>query len=477
MAYVPTYVPTLRLVKNSELEWAELDNNFKLVVDEFGVIKAEADVLDARITTLEALAGISGVIPTVLSDLSDVATVTPVANQVLTWNGTEWSPADAIGKTVTVSFDSGSGNLTTTLSGSTAVVTNLDGRYARTVNGVAPDASGNIPISITATRTGTLAARPTTSTNGLVYVVSGDTAANNGKASIYVTGSGWFDITTVDAAANDARYVNVAGDTMTGTLILSGAPTVDLQASTKKYVDDAIAIEVTARIAGDALKQASDPTLTALAALDATTGIVVQTGADAFTKRTLTAGTGVTITNPAGIAGNPTIAVGGLTTAELSAATLVTAAETIAANNTDTTIPTSAAVKGYVDTAIAAAAAPASKVLLGTLSWTAKNGNVAQTLTGLNLAGYYGLEIGVNNVDLAIFTTAGGLIINGTNTGISSTGTVSARIEVSFTPSVMWIASTNSYVNHTITAATTTLSFASSQQTTAGGTVYVWGLR
>lgn len=36
----------------------------------------------------------------------------------------------------------------------------------------------------------------------------------------------------------DARYVQLAGGTMTGALTLSGAPTSDLQAATKKYVDD-----------------------------------------------------------------------------------------------------------------------------------------------------------------------------------------------------------------------------------------------
>ena len=36
----------------------------------------------------------------------------------------------------------------------------------------------------------------------------------------------------------DARYLQLAGGTMTGMLTLSGAPTSDLQAATKKYVDD-----------------------------------------------------------------------------------------------------------------------------------------------------------------------------------------------------------------------------------------------
>jgi len=46
--------------------------------------------------------------------------------------------------------------------------------------------------------------------------------------------------------------------------------------------------------------------------------------------------------------------VGGLTTSELSAATLVTESEGIASSDNDTSLPTSAAVKDYTDTQIAA---------------------------------------------------------------------------------------------------------------------------
>jgi hypothetical protein len=91
----------------------------------------------------------------------------------------------------------------------------------KTVNGIAPDGTGNVAVALGNVSTGLPGAYPAGAVEGDIFIVSGSTTENNGKTYIY-DGSAWQEISGPDMAAYDARYVNVAGDTMTGTLAVVG---------------------------------------------------------------------------------------------------------------------------------------------------------------------------------------------------------------------------------------------------------------
>lgn len=110
-------------------------------------------------------------------------------------------------------------------------------RPVLSVNQTLPDASGNVSYQFTETRTGTREDRLDSDNKGTLFIVVNDSDSDFNGVTYSFTDNGWTRLIGYTEVENEIRYVDVAGDTMTGPLLLSRDPVTDSEAATKAYVD------------------------------------------------------------------------------------------------------------------------------------------------------------------------------------------------------------------------------------------------
>lgn len=131
-----------------------------------------------------------------------------------------------------------------------------------------------------------------------------------------LTGAGFVIATATDTFTMRSLAAGSTMVTITNPQGVLGNPTIDVAPGNFSGIPES---GVTNLVADLANKQPLDAGLTSLAGL-ASTGIVAATAADTYTQRSIVAGsTKLTVTNGAGIAGNPSIDIGTLLAADIPA--------------------------------------------------------------------------------------------------------------------------------------------------------------
>ncbi len=201
--------------------------------------------------------------------------------------------------------------------------------------------------------------------------------------------------------------------------------------------------------AGSTLTISPDDDLAALEAL-AGTGFATRTGAQTWANRTLQAGAGISITNPAGIAGDPTITAGatvpttftgdtGTANPALNNINIVggTGMDTSAAGSTvtvtfDVTEVTALATSYATDSGSAVAAANVLTVAGGVGCATAGAGSTVTINLDANVAQSFPTDAGTATPAVGALTIAGGTGCASAGSGSTVTINLDATVPLSF---------------------------------------------
>ncbi|TVZ08988.1 hypothetical protein JM80_1499 [Cellulophaga sp. RHA_52] len=274
--------------------------------------------------------------------------------QIMRWNGTNWIlDNETVSKLESPAGSENSLVFTDEINGVTTIP-----NIVRSVNGVNPAANGNVAVVLSSVSTGLESARPVTGVDSDIYIVSGEVAPNtdrNGVAFIYDDPTGWQEVTT-DLSTNDARYVNIIGDAMTGPLTMGGNAVTSIanpvnpqDATSKSYVDAQIIASTQVIVSTDANNDITTGADGGAFYDDATLQTNIANNATAINTET-TRATNAENAIQADVDANEIAATNAIDLKEDAA----NKSTNVALGTSDDAFPTQNAVKTYVDAQVAA---------------------------------------------------------------------------------------------------------------------------